>query len=281
VSSAFFLADSRVGPSQKLVTAALVAALGFLSLVPRVAGQHIPKVGLAQVDSYARLDTVKNKNLTLVARNYFLEEGDSRDAKVEEDKWAAYPEERLLEQADIAVRSGSYPEAIASYRQALAANPINIPTYVYLGQLYNRLGQFDSAVSVMEIARGLAPRNPGVNTTLGLAYWSSGKKTKGERLCRFAIRLDPTMAKPYYYLANMCRESGREAEYESNLAQAVSKTDATAAMLADMAELEAERGDYQPAALNFRRAMDKGMDSSRVRRVVQKHPQLSRYLPGL
>jgi tetratricopeptide (TPR) repeat protein len=277
ICGAYVVLAPRFRPPHYVSIALLVIALGALSLGPRVASQFTSEIGFTQVDKYAWLDPAKNKNLRLVTRDYFRAQGDPQAARGEEDKWASYPEESVLREADAAVNGGRNLEAVGIYNQALAINPLNIPTYIYLGQLFNRLGQFDSTVQIMEIARGLAPLNPGVNTTLGLAYWSTGRKAEGENLCRFAIRLYQGMAKPYYYLAHMCRESGRLDEYESNLAEAITKSDATAPMFADMASIKVTHGDFSRAAFYYRQALDKGLDSSVVKQEIQQHPNLSEY----
>ncbi len=276
----YFLLDERFRLKEYRAVAVLAIALGVLSLGPRVISQTKPDIAFAQVDSYAQLDPSKNKNLRFATRNYFLQQGDAQAADQELAKWAAYPEEQAIHDADLAVMAGRNNDAIRLYQQAIDLNPLNIPSYIYLGKLLNRLKMYDSSIQVLELAHGMAPRNPSVATNLGYAYWWVGKRDKGEQLCRFAIKLDPTVAKAYYYLANMCRETGRNDEYEANLRLAVTKSDVTPPMLADLAALEAGRGNYQQASVIYRQAIAKGMDSVSVHQEIQKFPPLKQWLTG-
>ncbi|MEW6051675.1 MAG: tetratricopeptide repeat protein [Candidatus Zixiibacteriota bacterium] len=280
VAGFYWLNDSRTRSPHTVPTMILVVTLGLLSLGPRVATQALPSEGLKQIRAYAALDPIKNKNVLLTLRNYYLEHNDPHTADEIFQLWNSYPEQAALEQADALGHQGRNAEAVQGYRAAIDLNPYFAPSYVYLGQMLNRLGQYDSAITVLETAYGLAPRNPNVNTALGYALWWSGHKEEGKRHCEAAIAFNPEMSKPYYFLANICREEGDAADYERYLRSATGKNDATGVMFKELADIQAARGEYSPAALNYRRAVEKGLDSAEVRVQVAKHPGLREWLPA-
>lgn len=279
LAAAYLYTDPRHRPARAGSVLVLGAALGLLSLGPRIAVQAMPSAGLEQIHSYIQLDRIRNKNAVVTLRNYHLEHGDPQAATEALAIWNSYPEGAELERADTLGRIGQNVAALRALNDAISKNPLFAPSYLQLGQMLNRLGQYDSAATVLRIAYGLSPRNPVVNSALGYALWWAGHRTEGRERCEAALAFNPELAKPYYFLANISREEGNRAEYERLLLVAVSKADATAPMFCELADLLAERGEFPAAALQYRRALDKGLDASDLRARMAKYPQLGDLLP--
>jgi len=279
LAAAYLYTDPGHRPARAVGVLLLGAALGLLSLGPRVAVQAIPSAGLEQIHSYIQLDRIKNKNAVVTLRNYHLGHGDPHAAAEVLAIWNSYPEGADLERADTLGRGGQNGAALRALNEAISKNPLFAPSYLHLGQMLNRLGQYDSAITVLQIAYGLSPRNPAVNSALGYALWWAGHKREGRERCEAAIAFNPEIAKPYYFLANISREEGNNAEYERLLVIAAGKADATAPMFCELGDLLAGRGEFSAAALQYRRALDKGLDASDLRARLAKYPPLKDLLP--
>jgi adenylate cyclase len=70
-----------------------------------------------------------------------------------------------------------------------------------IGYAYSRKGQFDKAISELEIARDLFPNNAEINAGLGMILNAAGKPDEAINVLKNAIRLNPIP--PGWYLSRL------------------------------------------------------------------------------
>jgi tetratricopeptide (TPR) repeat protein len=70
-----------------------------------------------------------------------------------------------------------------------------------IGYAYSRKGQFDKAISELEIARDLFPNNAEINAGLGMILNAAGKPEDAINVLKNAMRLSPIP--PSWYLENL------------------------------------------------------------------------------
>jgi Flp pilus assembly protein TadD len=63
-----------------------------------------------------------------------------------------------------------------------------------LGWAHFRLGDFETALNLLERAVALSPADPVLNDHLGDAYWRVGRRTEARFQWRRALSLDPAEA---------------------------------------------------------------------------------------
>jgi hypothetical protein len=84
--------------------------------------------------------------------------------------------DRQLKRAEQFVRRGDYGRSVQAYRAALARRGDSVTAHLGLGEAYYELDNLTMALTHLERARVLAPRDPQVYVLLGAAYQSSNRK---------------------------------------------------------------------------------------------------------
>jgi adenylate cyclase len=81
-----------------------------------------------------------------------------------------------------------------------------------IGYAYSRKGQFDKAISELEIARDLFPNNAEINAGLGMVLNDAGKPEEAINVLKNAIRLNPIP--PGWYLGRLGDAYRLKGQYE-------------------------------------------------------------------
>ncbi len=82
-----------------------------------------------------------------------------------------------------------------------------------LGYLYLKSGrEYRKALSLIQKAVRMDPRNPDYLDSLGFAYMKLGDLDKAEEILRKALRYDISSAMAYEHLGDVLREKGRAGE---------------------------------------------------------------------
>lgn len=93
-------------------------------------------------------------------------------------------------------QSGDNEQAIQGYLNQLSQNPNDVNTLVQLGNLYYDSSKWTQATEYYEKAVKIDPKNPGVLTDLGTAYWYSNQSdskmaNKAIELYDRAVKVQP------------------------------------------------------------------------------------------
>lgn len=116
---------------------------------------------------------------------------------------------------------GYAEQAIASFKQAIAANPKNADAYYNLGTLYLRKQMLAKARQTLETAVKLKPQYPNAWNNLGMIAAEEGRSDDAIKNFRRAIQQDPGDAVALQNLGSLLRRLGRPDEAAAALRQAV------------------------------------------------------------
>jgi len=95
----------------------------------------------------------------------------------------------------------SIDQAFELAQKVLDRGDSDAGAHFLIGYAYSRKGQFDKAISELEIARGLFPNNAEINAGLGMILNAAGKPEDAINVLKNAIRLSPIP--PNWYLENL------------------------------------------------------------------------------
>jgi tetratricopeptide (TPR) repeat protein len=99
--------------------------------------------------------------------------------------------QRAFDDASRALRSGRVDEAERAYKALAQANPELGGPHANLGVIYRQAGKVNEAVSELEQAVKLSPRQPIYLNQLGVAYRQQGQFAKARDAYQRALALDP------------------------------------------------------------------------------------------
>jgi adenylate cyclase len=95
----------------------------------------------------------------------------------------------------------SIEQAFELAQKVLDRGDSDAGAHFLIGYAYSRKGQFDKAISELEIARGLFPNNAEINAGLGMILNAAGKPEDAINVLKNAMRLSPIP--PGWYLENL------------------------------------------------------------------------------
>jgi tetratricopeptide (TPR) repeat protein len=98
--------------------------------------------------------------------------GDTDEAP--DDEQAEY--DRQLKRAEMLARRGDYGRSVRAYKAALALRRDSVTAHLGLGEAFYELDNLTAALTHLERARVLAPKDPQVYVLLGAAYQSANRK---------------------------------------------------------------------------------------------------------
>jgi len=119
---------------------------------------------------------------------------------------AAYAEAQSLRDR------GHIEDAIAKFRQSIAADPKNILPRVALGELLLKIRRDDEAIEVLRAAVDRAPAHPLAWYDLAFALRTKGRLKEAVDAYERYIKLRPADPDPYYGLGRTLQQLGRNAE---------------------------------------------------------------------
>ncbi len=167
----------------------------------------------------------------------------------------------LMTLSQVLVRQGRVDEALQSVRHAVAtAKDPEHPAYVQLALLAVRAGRETETVRLLETLRKRRPRAAGVLTALGTLAVHGGSPDQAEAHFREALELEPTSAEAMGQLFLMYRGTGREANLEGLIRDALRLNDRLVLHHNWLGLIHARRGDRAGAEREFLRALDLAPD---------------------
>jgi tetratricopeptide (TPR) repeat protein len=131
----------------------------------------------------------------------------------------AYP--LIIRQGAIAGMQGDRASARAAYRKAIALHPTVALGYVALAQSYNKEGNDQQALSVLDDARKVIPSDFALEYVYGLILLETGQHQAALEPLQTAARLNPAIPEPHFQLGVLYMKTQRwkdaEAEFEQVL----------------------------------------------------------------
>lgn len=123
--------------------------------------------------------------------------------------------------ADVAIRLSKYDVAVTQYRELLISHPSSAALHLQLGSAYRQNGDLANAISSLEAAIKLAPRDIASRGLLASALEESGRKGEAIAAYRGMLQVDPENAAAMNNLAYLIAETGGSLDEALNLAQRV------------------------------------------------------------
>lgn len=276
VSGFYMILRLSSGARTATLAALLAILLGFMSLIPRVISQVVPKLCLAQVYDYARLDLKRNLFFLQQLHQYYWDHGQSeRSPLMSFDYDEQFPEYGLLLAALELKKQGNCVDAVPILKRAITLNPTMVPPYSNLGSCYLDLGFPDSALLPLRIADGLSPHRILTILDLGQAYLRTGSLEKARRCFERALEINSDFIPARVRLLELYSLTLERHNYVGLLLE-------TAAMPNAPASVNKELGDYYVEVLQFDRAREeyllairKGLPEDDVREILETFPDLS------
>lgn len=274
--SYYTLLSCRGKNQLRVIISILTILIGFLSLFPRVVGQVSADISLAHFNNYIlRLDKVKSKGTWGLLSNYYERVGNREAAQRERERMKRhFPEREYVERAKALLKQARFAEAIDWCEKALKADPICVGAYVILGTALLETDRIDSALVCLKIADGLNPYYPVIYNNLAFAYYHKKDYKRARELWFKALEQDSLLMGPLTGLARLYRVIGDEGKYSQYFFRAATRNDAPLDFVKALGDYHLSAGAYEEAAEAYRRALQKGLDSMYVKKLIEKYPQL-------
>ena len=279
-TTGYYLMLTRCTTRTLYATASTLAiALSLMILIPRAGAQATPEIAVRHFRQYTRTDPAKNRYAAPILKSFYLDRGDSTAAKQVSEEWRQrFPETLLLHEAQRLLDEGRVAEAIDTNLAILDIAPNFWNAYLCLSRCLADENDFDSAVVLLEIARGMVPYSPIIMTDMGYYYFRLGHFRKAESLWKKALHNGPHLTQPPQMLLSLYKRQGNMDAYKETLLKAGESPHADAALLQQLGRLYMAKGQVRDAVGAFRRAIDKGLDDEAVNAVISRYPQLEPYL---
>jgi tetratricopeptide (TPR) repeat protein len=264
-------------PSVKdvLCTAVPAIALGFLLLVPRIATQAVPNLAIAHFKNYLVLDKIRNRNGRELLIDYYERIGDTTAAKEERArKERDFPEISLHRKGVELMSQGRLGEALNYFQRALLLNPLYYNVYANVGGCYLHLGNLDSALVLLKIADGVNPYSPSIITNIGTAYLRKGEYDRAQEYFLRSLQIDSTGQNALAGLASVYLQLNQFDRSLNYVSKIHALTDMPYDYFRQAGDAYLDKKAFAHAAQAYKYALDRGLDSSYVKNLSRKFPQL-------
>ena len=157
------------------------------------------------------------------------------------------------------VGAGQYEDALARFREAVAADPLNADAGSKSGAARRgiaelREGRLGSAIRELRIAVGISPDSSEVHRALGTAYRFDEQYEASVEQLEAAIRLSPRDERSWIALADALSEAGRQDSLEQVLRDAIRAIPSSATARWKLGQLLQSRHRDREALLTFEEA---------------------------
>jgi tetratricopeptide (TPR) repeat protein len=273
LAMAMLYVKERAGAGRHLL--ALFALMGWLALVPRAETLANVDRSIVQLRSYYGIDVARSAPVRSNLIEHLASLGRLDEAARESELSARdYPEGDTLDAARSLFAKGKAGEAIRLCRFVIRRNPTLYGGWLLEGMCYNQLGDYDSAIHVLDIADGLNPHNAQTCEEIAVARFATRRFSGVEALFLEARAADSTRLRPLLGLAALYQTTGRRGEFVSCFNTIIRRNDAPAEYLRMAADELLAQGRFDQAAILYRRALRAGLDSAYIKSLATKYPQL-------
>jgi Flp pilus assembly protein TadD len=161
-----------------------------------------------------------------------------------------------LVRADSLFSQGRTDEAIARYREFIAADPTDSEGHNNFGVALMQAGQIDDAVASFQRALDLRSNAPQTLDNLGLAFMRKGEFAKAIPALQRAVALQPDNPDPHDHLGQALMQAGRADEGLASLQRAIALQPDSAAAHDDLGVALMQVGKFPEAVVALRRASE-------------------------
>jgi len=148
------------------------------------------------------------------------------------------------------------PDAVASFRRALAIQPENPLSLFHLGDTLRMLGSFDEAAQHLGQLPARAPDFVDGLVALALTLGELGRFAEAEALCRRALQLAPAAPAAHFCLGNVLLRSARLAEARECFVAALQAEPTWIPALEGLGNVLQELGQTAQASECYRRCLE-------------------------
>ena len=164
------------------------------------------------------------------------------------------------------------------FTRALQTDPMNTHSWRGMGVELRELGNLDSSLTCLRIADALIPNNYATVSHLGITYLEMCRYDHAEQAFRRATELNPADFYPWSMLLGMYKTLGRTEAIRDLLDSSLAHNDGDMNFDCQLGDYFLHQRDFEAAAVAYRRALTKQLDTAFVRLREQQFPQL-RVLP--
>jgi tetratricopeptide (TPR) repeat protein len=262
-------------------TALLGVLLGLFILIPRAGSQLSPGTSIAHFMNYIDLDKHKSRTARTTLTDYYVKSGDPEKAAQLKRAWRLRGhlfEDHIMVRADSLIRQNKIWPAISLLRRVIEVNPSTWNAWTRLGYGYFLLRNYDSALFFLQIANGMNPYNTDILNRIGLTYAKKGDIEKARDFFLQALKVDKESMPNLMGLAYAYERLGNRSEYINLLLQIGAREDAPVDFIRRLGDYYIQLGDYHSASQAYQRALQRGLDSSYVKALVQQYPRLQQWI---
>jgi serine/threonine protein kinase/tetratricopeptide (TPR) repeat protein len=202
-----------------------------------------------------------------LARAYWYKYNATRDPQWAEQAKAAVKAARSLNSrlpevqlaiADMSLRTGAYPEAVAGFRRTLELDPQNVDAYLGLGNTYSVMGRMAEAQEAFQHAIGISPKCWSCYNLLGAFFYTHARYGEAAQAWQKVSELTPANVWVYQNLGAVYFELGqfqKANEYWTRGLQATPNED-DAALYSNIGMVSFYLGRFDDSAAYFQRAAE-------------------------
>lgn len=163
--------------------------------------------------------------------------------------------ERLhLIRGRMAFDAGRFADAVAEFRQAVAANSASIPAHINLGSALSQLGETQAAIAEFQAALRLAPDNSAARYNLGVLFGGLKQFEPAIEHLRAALKARPEDAEARLLLARTLVKASRLEEASTEYTQVVAAQPEEEDALLEWAQLLTKLKQHSAALAELEKA---------------------------
>lgn len=279
VAGYYLLLDNRRRIVHYRNVCILSILLGLLILLPRAASLAAPNVGVRHFRNYLLIDKTRGRTGYSFLIKFYKDRGDHVQAGLAASYWDdLYPQRKLLVRSEQAFLRGNTEEANKLCNRAHALDPLFYIPYYQLGSMYLEKQEPDSALAKFDIALGLNPYGADIVYGQAMAYAQKGDLARAEKAWITVTEWSDELIDAHLHLMDLYEERADGEQYLKQLVATGIRDDAPVRVIKELGDYRLAEGRYADAAICYRRALAKGLDSTYVRSLAKLHPQLVKYL---
>jgi tetratricopeptide (TPR) repeat protein len=166
-------------------------------------------------------------------------------------------------------------EAFPRLKQVLKLQPNMHQAWTDLAWCYQKTNQLDSALYCLRVSDGMNPYNASVLYNIGLVHYRMGNVETAVEYYRRSLDADSLLAPPAMGLALVYKDQGKLDAYEQILLSTIKHQDIPVEFYYELIEYYLGSRKFDSAVRLLSEGMSHGIDSTYIRDVLKRYPDLS------